>query len=193
MNDALVHRVNVEQVQGVGAALVAGDGQLVEPGGVGLAAKGDGVGKIRLFSPAVIGEPGVGQLLLHTVRQRLVEQAEVIPQADAVAGQVQGGEGIQEAGRQTAQTAVAQRGLRLHLFNIRQIFSRGLEGRADLVIQPQINQVIGQQLADEEFRADVVQLPALHRANPLGGLLVYQLQKGKVHFAVGALGQLLAR
>ena len=92
MDDRLIDGVQVEQVQGVGAALVAGDGQLVQAGGVLLAGQLDRVGNVGLFGPAVVGQPGVGQLVLHALREGLVEQAEVVTQAHAVAGQVEGGQ-----------------------------------------------------------------------------------------------------
>ena len=185
-DDAFIHGVDIEQVQGVGAALIARHRQLVKPCGEFLPAQLDRVGDVCLFCPAVFCQPGVGQLLLHAAGQRLVEQAEMIPQANTVTRQIQGSQGIQEAGRQTAQTAVAKRRLRLHLFNLGKLLSGGLQGRAYFVIQPKIDQVIRQQLTDEKFRADIIQLPALYRADLLGGLLVYQLQKGKIQLAVGA-------
>ena len=191
VDDAFVYGVDVKQVQGVGAALVAGDCQLIKPCGVVFAAQGDGVGDIRLFRPAVGAEPGIGQLLLHTVRKRLVEQAKVVAQAHAVAGQVQRGEGIQEAGCQTAQAAVAQRRLRLHFLNVRQVLARGGQSGAYLVIQPQVDQVVGQQLSNQELRADIVQLPALHGTDLLGTFLINQLQKREIQLLVGALFQLL--
>ena len=187
--NAFIHGVNIEQVQGVGAALVAGDRQPVKPGGVGFAPQGNGVGGVRLFRPAVGAEPGVGLLLLHAAGEGLTEQAEMIPQAHAVTGQVQGGQGIQEAGCQTAQAAVAQRGLRFHLFDVGKLLSRGKQGSAHLVIEAQIDQIVGQQLANQEFGADIVQLPALCGANLLSGFLLYQPQQGKVKLGIGAFTQ----
>ena len=93
---------------------------------------------------------------MHAAGQRLVEQAEMIPQANTVTRQIQGSQGIQEAGRQTAQTAVAKRRLRFHLFNVGKLLSGGLQSRAYFVIQPQIDQVIRQQLTDEKFRTDII-------------------------------------
>ena len=89
MDDALVDGVQIEQVQGVGAALVAGDGQLVQPGGVRLARQLHRVGDVGLFGPAVGSEPRVGLFVLDAVLKGLMEQAKVIPQAHAVAGQIQ--------------------------------------------------------------------------------------------------------
>ena len=136
MDDRLIDGVQVEQVQGVGAALVAGDGQLVQAGGVLLAGQLDRVGNVGLFSPAVVGQPGVGQLVLHALREGLVEQAEVVTQAHAVAGQVEGGQRIQEAGGQAAQTAVAKARLRLNFLNVGQVLARSGQSVADVIVQP---------------------------------------------------------
>ena len=53
MDDALIDGIQIEQVQGVGAPLVAGDRQLVQPGGVLLARQLHRVGSVGLFRPAV--------------------------------------------------------------------------------------------------------------------------------------------
>ena len=50
MDDALVDGIQIEQIQGVGAALVTGDSQLVQPGSVFLARQFHRVGHIGLFS-----------------------------------------------------------------------------------------------------------------------------------------------
>ena len=136
MDDRLIDGVQVEQVQGVGAALVAGDGQLVQAGGVLLASQLDRVGNVGLFGPAVVGQPGVGQLVLHAIREGLVEQAKVVTQAHAVAGQVEGGQRIQEAGGQAAQTAVAKARLRLNFLNVGQVLARSGQSVADVIVQP---------------------------------------------------------
>ena len=82
------------------------------------------------------GQPRVGQLVLDAVLEGLVEQAEVIPQADTVAGQVQRGEGVKETGGQTAQPAVAKAWLRLDLLNIGQVFPGSGQRGAGVVVQP---------------------------------------------------------
>ena len=156
MDDALVDGIQIEQIQGVGAALVTGDSQLVQPGSVFLARQLHRVGHIGLFSPAVGGEPGVGLFVLHTILKGLVEQAKVIPQAHAVAGQVQRCQRIQEAGCQTAQTTVAERGLRFHFLNIGKTLSGSGQCIPGFLVQSQIDEVVGQQLADKKFGADIV-------------------------------------
>ena len=109
VDDALVDGVQIEQIQGIGTTLVAGDGQLVQPGGVFFARQLHRIGDVGLFGPAVGGQPRVGLFVLDAVLKGLVEQSEVIPQTHTVAGQAQRCERVQKTGRQTAQTAVAQR------------------------------------------------------------------------------------
>ena len=84
----------------------------------------------------MVGQPGVGQLILHAIREGLVEQAEVVTQAHAVAGQVEGGQRIQEAGGQAAQTAVAKARLRLNFLNVGQVLARSGQSVADVIVQP---------------------------------------------------------
>ena len=136
VDDALINGVEIEQIQRVRAALVARDGQLVQTGAVGLAGQLDGIDRIRFFRPGAGGQPRVGQLVLDAVLEGLVEQAEVIPQADTVAGQVQRGEGVKETGGQTAQPAVAKAWLRLDLLNIGQVFPGSGQRGAGVVVQP---------------------------------------------------------
>ena len=192
VDDALIDGVKVKQVQGVGAALVAGNGQLVQPGSVFLARQLHRVGDVGLFCPAVGGEPRVGLFVLHAVLKGLVEQAEVIPQAHAVAGQVQRCQRIQEAGCQTAQTTVAERRLRLHLFNVRKALSGSGQCIPGFFVQPQIDEVVGQQLADEEFGADIIQLASGDGLHAVGTLLPHQLQQCQIQLLIGAVRQQLA-
>ena len=193
VDDALIDGVKVKQVQGVGAALVAGNGQLVQPGSVFLARQLHRVGDVGLFCPAVGGEPRVGLFVLHAVLKGLVEQAEVIPQAHAVAGQVQRCQRVEEAGSQTAQTAVAQRRFRLHLFDIGKALADGSQCIAGFIVQSQIDEVVGQQLADEKFGADIVQLAAGDRLHTVGALLPDEFQQREIQLLIRAVCQRLAR
>ena len=192
VDDALVHRVQIKQVQRVGAPLIAGDRQAVQPGIHLPAGQRDREGDVGGFRPAAGGEPGVGQLPLYPLGQILAEQAEVVAQADAVAGQIEGGQRVQEAGGQPAQTAVAQRGLRLHLLDAGQVLARLLQDLSHIVVEAQIDQVVGEQLADEELGRDIVELFAGHR--PAAGLALPadQLQQSQIDLFVGAVGQRLA-
>ena len=192
MDDALVNGVQIEQVQGVGASLVAGDRQLVQPGGVLLARQFHRVGGVGLFRPAVGSQPRVGLFVLHAVLKGLMEQAEVVPQTHAVAGQVQRCQRVEEAGSQTPQTAIAQRRLRLYLFNVGKALSGSSQRRPGFVVQPQIDEVVGQQLANKEFGADIVQLAPGDRLHAVGALLPHQFQQCQIQLLVGAVCQQLA-
>ena len=192
MDDALVDGVQIEQVQGVGAPLVAGDRQLVQPCGVLLARQLHRVGDVGLFRPAVGSQPRVGLFVLHTVLKGLMEQAEVVPQTYAVAGQVERCQRVEEAGSQTAQTAVAQRRFRLHLFDIGKALADGSQCIAGFIVQSQIDEVVGQQLADKKFGADIVQLAPGDRLHAVGALLPHKFQQCQIQLLIGAVCQQLA-
>jgi len=117
-----------------------------------------GVGNVGLFGPAVVGQPGVGQLVLHAIREGLVEQAEVVTQAHAVAGQVEGGQRIQEAGGQAAQTAVAQAGIGFLIVNGIDLDVGIRQHALGHFVQPQVEQAGTQAAAHQEFHAEVVDL-----------------------------------
>ena len=193
VDDALVDGVQIEQVQGIGTALVAGDGQLVQPGGVFFACQLHRIGDVGLFGPAVGGQPRVGLFVLDAVLKGLVEQSEVIPQTHTVAGQAQRCERVQKTGRQTAQTAVAQRRFRLHLFDVRQALSGSSQCIAGFLVQTQIDKVVGQQLADEKFGADIVQLATGDGLYTVCALLPDKFQQSEVQLLIRAVGQRLAR
>ena len=138
------------------------------------------------------GEPGVGLFVLHTILKGLVEQAKVIPQAHAVAGQVQRCQRIQEAGCQTAQTTVAERGLRFHFLNIGKTLSGSGQCIPGFFVQSQIDEVVRQQLADKKFSADIVQLAAGNGLHAVGTLLPHQLQQCQIQLLIGAVRQQLS-
>ena len=192
MDDALVNGIKVEQVQGVGASLVAGDRQLVQPGGVLLARQLHRVGGVGLFRPAVGSQPRVGLFVLHAVLKGLMEQTKMVPQTYAVAGQVQRCQRVEEAGSQTPQTAIAQRRLRLYLFNVGKALSGSSQRRPGFVVQPQIDEVVGQQLANKEFGANIVQLAPGDRLHAVGALLPHKFQQCQIQLLVGAVCQQLA-
>ena len=121
-----------------------------------------------------------------------MEQAVVVVQTYAVAGQAQSGQGVQKASGQTAQTAVAQGGLGLLLLDLGQSKAVFLQQGGHLVKDTQGQQVVAQQLADEELSREVVQLAAGVRGGALGGQLLGELEKSVVDLALGALGQGLA-
>jgi hypothetical protein len=121
-----------------------------------------------------------------------MEQTEVVPQTYAVAGQVQRCQRVEEAGSQTPQTTVAQRRLRLYLFNIGKALSRSSQCRPGFIVQPQIDEVVGQQLANEKFGADIVQLAPGDRLHAVGALLTHKFQQCQIQLLIGAVRQQLA-
>lgn len=116
----------------------------------------------------------------------------MVPQTYAVAGQVQRCQRVKEAGSQAPQAAVAQRGLRLYLFNIGKALSGSSQRRPGFIVQPQIDEVVGQQLANKEFGADIVQLTPSDRLHAVGTLLPHQFQQCQIQLLIGAVRQQLA-
>ena len=82
----------------------------------------------------------------------------MVVEAHAVAGQAQRGDGIQEARGQAAQTAVTERRLDLKLLNLIEVVARGGELVLNLVIDAEVDHVVDEQLADQEFGGDVIEL-----------------------------------
>ena len=101
-------------------------------------------------------EPFVGIFLLPALRDDLAEQAEIVADAVADRGNGQRRHAFHEAGREPPEAAIAERGIRLAFAQVRkadaEIAERGLEHRQ----QPHIVQRIGEQAADQEFEAEVI-------------------------------------
>ena len=183
-HQGLVHPLQVEEVELVHAAFIAGDIQVVEHRPGLPLGEGHGEAHSGVLQPALGGEPGVRLLLLLVVPEVLVEQAEVVEKAHPVPGQAQGGAGVQIAGGQAPQAPVAQGGFRLRLFHGGQVLPRLLQRLFHLVVDPQVDQVVGEELAHQKLRGDIVELPL--PLNPGGGgqLLLGQLQQGLVDLLV---------
>ena len=178
---------HVKEVQPVGHLAVGpGDGDVVEHRIQRKTAEGDGIGLAGGQQPAFGLDPGVGLLLLAAVHKFLVEQAVMVVQAHAVAGQVQRGDGIQETGGQAAQAAVAQRGLRLVLLQGGQRAAHLIQQRPHRTKQAQGQQVVAQQLAHQELGREIVELALPRGGGPAGGQLLGQGQQGVVELGVGA-------
>ena len=105
------------------------DGLIVDVGHTVLAVVVPAVGlaaELDLYSLVLSGhqphiahsQPVIGELHLPTVDDLLLEDAELIADGVARAGNTQSGGRIHIAGSQTAQTAVAQTGVRLHLVQV---------------------------------------------------------------------------
>ena len=184
----LVYGFQVEQVQPVGAALKAGDHHVVHHGLDRAPGEGHREAHIRLLRPALRvpfrGEPGVGLFVLLVLPKALAEQAEVIQQPYAVRGQVQGGGGVQVAGGQAAQPAVAQGGLGLALLNFGQGLPGLLQSGPGLFKKPQVDQVVGEKLSHQKLGGHVIELLISGNAGGLGQLFLGHGQKRPVDIRV---------
>ena len=157
----LLERLGLPQAQGphvLGA--VAGDGHVVGDGTHGhvlvvdqalglLVADDEGVALLH---------PGVGVLGLEAVLEELLEQPVAVEDAEAVDRQVEGGAGVEEAGGQAAQTAVAQGGVGLLLQDVAEAVAEGADGLACLIDHPQVGEVVEQGATHEELGGEVVLL-----------------------------------
>ncbi len=115
-----------------------------------------------------LSQPVVGMFDLEAVLDRLPEDAVLVAQAIAHRRNLQRGQRIDEAGRQPAQAAVAQAGVRLGLDHFLPVLPRvGLQVVADELLDSQIDDVVDQRAADQELHRQVV--------DPLGVLLVVGL------------------
>ena len=119
--------------------------------------------------------------------EALTEQAVVVVQAHSVPWQAQSGDGVQKAGGQPPQPAVAQRGLGLHGLDDPQVPAHVCEQLLHLVVEPQGQQAVGQQLAQQELGREVVELPLPPGGGPVLGQPFGQQQQGVVQLLVGAL------
>ena len=103
-------------------------------------------------------QPVVGQLDLLAVHDLLLEDAQLVADGVAGEGDVQGGGGVQVAGRQTAQAAVAQTGVGLLLEEVGGGEAQGLNGLGQGLHHPQVVGVLPQGTAHEELHGQVVDL-----------------------------------
>ena len=189
-----VHRqgtLGIPQPQGVGVVgLVAGDLHVPRDGQHGgvahmlgvvdpvlpavddLAAETDLLRLLHLGDKPCVAQtqPVVGQLLLLAIDNLLLEDAQLVADGVAGGGNLQGSHGIQIAGGQTAQSAVAQTGVRLALEEVGGGEAHALQGLLQGVQQPQIVGVFLQGAAHEEFQRQVVDLPLLLLPHLVAGL-----------------------
>ena len=114
--------------------------------------------------------PVVGQLQLLSIHDLLLEDAQLIADGIAVGGDLQGGQAVQTAGRQTAQAAVAQSRVRLHVKNMGGLEAQILNGLTHGLDNAQVVGVLHQTAAHEELQGHIVDLPELLLSNLGAGL-----------------------
>ena len=187
---------------------VAGDGQHagvvlvyhhqvpVVPAGANLAAEVYLLGLLQLGQQPRVAQlhPVVRQLHLLTLHDLLLEDAQLIADGIARRRDLQRGHAVQIAGGQTAEAAVAQTGIRLHVENVRRPEAQLADGGGQLVQQLQIEGVFHQAAPHEELQRQVVYLPLLLVGRLLAGLhaalghdVAQHHGAGLHHLAVGGL------
>ena len=125
---------------------------------------------------AAAGEPVVRLLGLPAVLQLLLEDAVLIADGVAGCGDLLGCHGIQIAGSQTAQTAVAQTGIRLALIDAVQTDAIVLEDGGNVVHQLQIVQRGLQGTSHQEFHRQIVYALSANRMGFIDKVLTLVLQ-----------------
>ena len=103
-------------------------------------------------------QPVVRHLDLIAVHQLLAEQAVLVADGAAHGRQLQGGQRVQEAGRQAAQTAVAQARLRLALGDHGSVDDQLFKRLGVVLLVHQIDHVGKQRTSHQELRAEIVDL-----------------------------------
>ena len=176
---------------GDGLALVADDGEVVGDGldllggdpdpfvaagaaGVVLdvSAEADEAGVFGAldFPGVAVLQPVVGLFALFAVDDALAEDAVVVAQAVAGGGEVEGGEGIHEAGGEAAEAAVAEAGVHLVVAEAVPVQAEGVHGFAALLLEAEVDDVVAEEAADEELEGEVVDAADLGGAvGVLGG------------------------
>ena len=110
------------------------------------------------------GAPIVGDLGLTTVFDLLAEHAELIAEAVARGGDVLRGHAVHIAGGETAQTAVAETGVRLGLEDIDGITAHVLQRAGERLGHAEVKCVLHQAAAHEKLHGQIVHLALGRRA-----------------------------
>ena len=198
--ELLGRHLGVPQAEGDGVlGLVAGDGGVVSDGADvrtrdplpvhDFSVEADGVLRLPLHLPRVTDlEPVVGVLLLDAVLDGLLEQAVLVAEAVAPRGEIQRGDGVEEARGEAAETAVAESHVALHARGVLERIAEGAEGVGVLAGEAEVTHGVGQRTALEELHGDVVRLLGVLVVEvPVGGvpvlheLLLDGLGGGAVH------------
>ena len=143
----------------------------VIPPGADLAAEVDLLRLLRLGHEPRIAQilPVIGQLHLLAVHDLLLEDTQLVADGVAGGGDLQRGHAVQIAGRQTAQTAVAETGIRLHVEDVRRLEAQRLHGPCQRLQQLQIVGVLHQAASHEKLHGHIVDLPLLLTVHLLTG------------------------
>ena len=102
------------------------------------------------------GEPVVRSFLLVAIIDLLLKETILIVNAIAIPRHVQGGQGVQETGRQTTEAAIAQGGIALALLHHAQLHSEGVQRFLTQRKETEIIQVVAQRAAHEKLDGQIV-------------------------------------
>jgi hypothetical protein len=103
-------------------------------------------------------QPVLGVFPLPAVADDLAEQAVVVADAIAEGGDGQRRHAFHEAGGQTAETAIAECGIRLRLAQLLHVDPKRLQRFPERRGEAEVAQVVAEQPPDEEFEAEIVHL-----------------------------------
>jgi hypothetical protein len=99
----------------------------------------------------MIGPPVVGLFDLRSVTDLLPEETVFVIDAVAEAGKIERCERVEKACGQAAEAAVAQRRVRLGLFDLAEVEPQFPDDSTAFVEQAEVRQVVAQRSADQEF------------------------------------------
>ncbi len=116
-------------------------------------------------------QPFIWIFLLPALRDDLAEQAEIVTDAIPDCRNGQRGHAFHEAGRKPSETAIAERGIGLAFAQVREVDAEIAQRRLEHGKQPHIVQPIGEQPANQEFEAEII--------NALGAGVVALLFRGQ--------------
>ncbi len=103
-----------------------------------------------------VPQPVIRHLSLVTVGNLLLEHTVLITDTAAAGPVAQGCQGIQEAGSQTSQTAVAQCPIRLLVLERGEIQSQLLDGLADFLMCTEVDDVVAQCPSHQELHREII-------------------------------------
>ena len=117
----------------------------------------DRLARPRHFPRIRLGQPAIGLLDLESVLDRLPKDSVFVPQAITDRGNLESCQRVDEAGRQPAEPAVAQSGVRFGLDHLFPILQRiGLEILSHELLNTQVDDVVGKRPADQKLHRQVV-------------------------------------
>ena len=105
-------------------------------------------------------QPVVRQLHLPAVDDLLLEDAELIADREAGGRVAETGQGVEIAGGQPSETAVAEAGVGVEGVELLDVDVQGLEGFGEDLFHAEIVEIVAQARADQEFHRHVVDLLA---------------------------------